>query len=129
WWATAPRVRALALGEAVEAADARRATAQRRRREARVAWPAAARPRCEVADGGVLVPGPAGARSARRSEGGKVGAVGAQGRGREAAFDAEVGEELVDRPVQGGWGRHVSPTRRGPSATTPPGPARPAPRP
>ena len=63
----------------------------------------------EVADGRILRPIPARRRAARRREVLEVGAVGADRRRREAALHAEVGEEVVDRPVEVGRGRHVSP--------------------
>ena len=117
-WRDVDADQALAVGEPVEAPDARRASPER--------WsgarpgsprPAAPRPGREVADGRVRRAIPAGGRAARRRE----VARGRRGRraivaGDEAALDAEVGRGSRRSPGRGGVaGRHVSPTRRGPS--------------
>ena len=121
---------ALAVGEAVEArgCSPRDAAARSARGPGRAAGRAARGTRGSGRAGSSRAV-PARGRAARRREVLEVGAVGAQRRRREAALHAEVGEEVVDRPVEVGRGRHVSPTRRGPSATPPPDRAARAPTP
>ena len=96
----------LAEREPVEAADARRPPPQARGGEARVARPAAFRPRGQVAERGVLAAGPLAGGAARRGKVREVGAVGPDRRRGEAALDAEVRQEVGDRSIEGRGG-HV----------------------
>ncbi len=103
--------------EAVEAADARGPAAKARRSEARIVPPAAARPRREIAQRRVRRPIPLGGAAPGGREVVEVAAVCADGRRGEAALDAEVGEEVVDRAVERRSGRHVR-RRSGPATPT-----------
>ncbi len=97
----------LAEREAVEAADARRTSAERGRGEARIVRPAAARPRGEIAERRIRRPVPLGGAAPGGREVVEVAAVGANRGRREPSLGPEIRQEVGDGAIERGRGRHV----------------------
>ena len=94
--------------EAVEAADARRPSSEGRRGETGIVRPSPSGSGRKVPKRRVWRPVPLGRASPCRGEVVEIAAIRANRRLRQAAFDPEIRQEVLDRPVERRWSAHSS---------------------